>query len=264
MMIDPAPSSSRVASASVQRRRPDWPGGIGDRHTRCEVGDLLAHRDASNTELTARAVVALHEHADGVATGFSIEHARRGADATLESMAYHAGATTNVSLRDPATGGAIQRGDGMRGCHVKAVDVVESAVVGLGDNRQPPGLQPWTRDLPLKDGIAYDADAVRIGNPDRPFEQPALSKPGGARHLAVAVEREPRAEHRVVTRLAAWMDNGDAGADRPLSHLEPSLTGNERRVPHFNAGDVGDRVEYPGRAADDFTQSELAGARFRW
>ena len=140
---------------------------------------------------------------------------------------------------------------------VKAVDVVEVAVVGLGDDRQCPEDVRLVRqrfemsvlDLPLDDRVAHDADGVRVGQHDRPLEKSGLGDPGGARHLAVAVQRVPAGEDRVVL-AAARQDGRHAGAHGPLAALQRSFAADQRHVPDFDAGDVGDRVQGPGRAVE--------------
>ena len=127
----------------------------------------------------------------------------------------------------------------------------KAAVVGFGDDRQPPRLQRvLLRDLPLDDRVAHDADAVRVGDRDRTFEQPALLDPGRAGHLAVAVEREPRGEHRIGVGLAARMHDGHAGAHRALADDQLAAAGDQRGVADLDAGHVGDRIERPGGAAN--------------
>src|SRR5688572_32289912 len=51
--------------------------------------------------------------------------------------------------------------------------------------------------FPLDDGIAHDANAVRIRDRDWPLEHAALLDPRRAGHFAVAVEREPGSEHGI-------------------------------------------------------------------
>ena len=85
----------------------------------------------------ARAVVRLHEHADGVAPPLHVDAPRGRADAALELVAGHARAAADIALGDRAR---LRRRRAPRstcsGLHVKAVDVVQVAVPGLGDDRQ--------------------------------------------------------------------------------------------------------------------------------
>ena len=202
-------------------------------------------------KIATGAVVALHEHADRVTTLRVGQLPRRGADAALEPVAHHASAAADRAFPGHPAGCTVERGVHVLRLHVKAVDVVQPAVVGFGDDRQPPRLQDVaTRDLPLNDRVAHDADAVRVGDRDRPLEQAALLDPGRAGHLAVAVQREPGGEHGIVVGPAARMDDRDAGANRTLADDELAAAGDQRRVSDLHPGDVGDRVERPCGAAD--------------
>src|SRR5262249_59687117 len=93
-------------------------------------------------------------------------------------------------------------------------------------------------------------DAVRVGDCDRSFEDAGFLEPGGPGHLAIAVEGEPGAEHRVRVLLAAGMDDGDAGANRSAADDELAAAGDERGVPDFDAAHIRDRVQWPGGSLD--------------
>ncbi len=241
---------------------PGDPGRLGSTHDRAgkQVRDLAPDGRARDLQPRAEAVVALHEHADRERAGIR-EHAGRGADPSLELMAHHPRAPADVALGHRPARRAIERLEDVLVLHVKAVDVVEGAVVGLRDHRQAPGLHPRPRDLPLQDRVAHHAHAVRVRDRDRAFQDAALLEPRRARHLAVAVEREPGTEDGIGTALAARMHDGHAGAHRTLPHHEGPVAGDERRVADFDARDIGDRVEGSGRAADERADAELSGAR---
>src|SRR5688572_7874772 len=181
----------RVAQWTLPRLRRIAAGNAG-----LEVRDLLAHGNAGYPEVAAGAVVALHEHADRVAALLRGKPARRGADATLEPVAHHSRPATDVALGHRSALGPIERADDVLGPNVEPVDVVQAPVVRLSHDRQPPRLHPRLADLPLQNRIAHDADAVRVRDRDRSLEDPRLLQPGGPRHLAIAVEREPGAEDR--------------------------------------------------------------------
>src|SRR5262249_20182394 len=148
-------------------------------------------------------------------------------------------------------------------------DVVQTSIIRLGDDGQPPRLQHvLLRDFPFDDRVAHDADAVRVRDADGSLEVAAFLHPRGAGHLTVAVEREPGREHRIGVRLAARVDDRDPGAHRTLAYHELAAAGDESRVSDFDAGDVGDRVERTGRSADGELEIVLArlglGPRGSW
>jgi hypothetical protein len=177
-------------------------------------------------------------------------------------MARHPGATSDVAFADSPAGRAVECGERMCCRDVKPVDVVEAAIVGFRDNRQSPRLQSGSSDLPLQDGVAHDADTVCVGDGDRALEKSALAQPGRSRHLSVSVEREPRAEDRIVRRLSARMNDGDARAHGTLPDLEPAVAADQRGMAHLNAtSDVRDGVERARLTTNDRTQSKLSRAR---
>ena len=163
------------------------------------MGDFLADRYASDPQQTARAVVRLHQDADGIPAGAGVQFARRGSRAALESVADHPGAAADVSLGDASARRALDRRDDMFRLHVKSVDVVQRAVPRLGDDRQRPRLEESQMlGGPLDRRVAHDADAMRIGDEYRTLEKARFLDPGRAGHLAVAVQRKPAGEHRVL------------------------------------------------------------------
>ena len=81
------------------------------------------------------------------------------------------------------------------GFYVKAVDIVQPAIISLRHNRQ----RPWLKEkvflcLPLNDRVPNDAHAVSVGDRDGTFEKPGFFHPRRTGHLAVAVERKPAGE----------------------------------------------------------------------
>jgi hypothetical protein len=91
---------------------------------------------------------------------------------------------------------------------------------------------------------------VRVGNRHRTFEQPALLHPRRARHLAVAIQREPRGEDRIGVGFPTRVNDGHTRADRSLADHQLSTAGVQRGVADFDAGDVGDCIERTGGPAD--------------
>ena len=106
--------------------------------------------------------------------------------------------------------------------HVKAVDVVEPAVPGFGDHRQRPLVLVHSviAERPGDDGVAHHADAVGVGDARRALEKAGFLDPGGAGHLAIAVEAEPSGVDGIGILLSAGQDDRDAGTDRTLADLE--------------------------------------------
>src|ERR1051325_9109685 len=98
---------------------------------------------------------------------------------------------------------------------------------------------------------------------DRPRAKARFLEPGGAGHLAIAIEREPGAHHRVRIVLAAWMDDGDTGTHRALADDEYTVARDERRVPDLHSRHIGDGIEHAGGTADLRGDSEISRARFR-
>ena len=158
---------------------------------------------------------------------------------------------------------AVERREHVLGLHVKAVDVVEIAVPGLGHHRQrPPVLArrrvAW-RTAPGDDRVAHDADAVRVRD----------------HHRALRGSRTPRARCVPVISPLPFSENQPAEApDRRGSSLPrgriavtPVRTACLRirwrsassGRPH--ARHVGDRVQRARRAIE--RDAEIARARRR-
>ena len=134
--------------------------------------------------------IGLHEDADRVALAAGdFDHSRRGAVATLEIVAQHAGTAADAALLERAAARRIQRLNHMLRLHVKAVDVVEIAVIGLGSDRQAPIGHDAGLDQPLDRRIARKPAGMRVGDGDRRVQFATLLEPDRARHLAIAVER---------------------------------------------------------------------------
>src|SRR5579871_1377766 len=109
------------------------------------LGNLFADRNAGNTKFGAASVVALHQHANGVAAIFGVKHARRSADTSLEFIADHSGPAAHAAFFHWAGVGSIKSVPGVFGFHMEAVDVVEPAVPGFGDDGQRPEISLHVR-----------------------------------------------------------------------------------------------------------------------
>jgi len=206
----------------------------------------------------AKAEVGLDEDAHGMAARFGVEDARGRPDAALELVADHPRAAAHAALGHGTGGGAFDGADGMVGLHVHAVDVVQVPVPGFGHHRQRPQLLVALRTPAARgvgdDGVAHDAYAVGVGDHHRALEQAGLFQPRGARHLPVAVQREPAAEALVARRLAVAtrQDRRHARAD--------GVALDERHVADLDARHVGDGVPAARRAEVEW-DAEVPGAR---
>src|SRR6267378_433255 len=214
-------------------------------------------------KIFARAVVALHKDADRVGADFRFDLSRRRTDAAFEFVADHSGATADVAFFDSAAACGIDRVEGVFRFDVEAVDIVEPAIPSFGDDGERPpvarGIGLAVGDAPLNDGIAHDADAVRVGDHHGTFQKTGLFHPRGAGHFAIAVERPPTGENGIVHRVfSARKYGGYSRSNRSITHLKFSFTRHERGVPDGHAGNVGDGVERAGRAVKRDT--EIAGA----
>src|SRR6266699_4646457 len=109
----------------------------------------------------------LHEDAHGERAEFRVELARRSANTTLEAVANHPRAAAHIAFFDRSSVRGIDRVESMLRFDVETVDVVEPAIPGFRDDgKRPPvalGIGRAVRDAPWNDGVADDADAVRVG-----------------------------------------------------------------------------------------------------
>ncbi len=197
----------------------------GDERIRLGRGNFATHVDARDAQIVARSVVALDEDTDRVAAVLRTQASRGGADAALVAVADHPGAAADAAFLDRTAVRAVERAIDMLGLDVKAVDVVQPPVPGFCDHGQRPPVvvraRTAVRHPPLYDGIAHDADAVRIGDHHGPVEKARLLDPGGAGHLAIAVLREPGGEDRIGDRVrTARQDGRDAGAHGPAPDFQ--------------------------------------------
>src|SRR5699024_3020439 len=95
----------------------------------------------------------------------------------------------------------------------------------------------------------HDSYAVRVGDCDGSLEISAFLNPGCSRHLAVAIQCEPRRENRIGVSLAARVNDSDTGADWSPSNDQLATSGDKSCVADFDTGDVSDRVEHTRRSA---------------
>ena len=89
----------------------------------------------------------------------------------------------------------------------------------------------------------HGADAVRIGDADRPGEIACLIDPMRARHLAITIERKHRRPHRrQLLSMPARQDRGHPGAHRPLTDHQIALTFNQCSEADLHPRHIGYRI----------------------
>src|SRR5258708_24302 len=193
------------------------------------LGNFAANVDPGDAKLVARTIVALHQHADGIATLFRVEDARTGTDPSLEFVTDHARAAADIAFFDRPAVSGIECMPCVLGFDVESVNVVEIAIPGLGDYRERPpvALHVGTAalDLPGDDCVSNHSDAVRVGDHHGTIEKSGVVDPGRAGHLSIAVECEPGGEHGVVAGFAARMNGCDSGANGTFANLKFAIPG---------------------------------------
>ncbi len=176
---------------------------------------------------------------------------------------------TLPSSRGPPCRG-VDRLEDVLPLDVKAVDVVQPAIIGLTGDRQSPvgafsvGIEAAVQ--PLDCGIAGDTTGVSVGDGDRTVAVPDFVNPPASRELAIAVEAELAGPDRETGPGLASRDDGrDSRAHRPgADDKRAAFAANECRVPDLDAADVGDGVERPRTAFEGNPQrpgSWLSGRR---
>ncbi len=219
---------------------------------------VLAYRNSGDPQRRAGAVVSLYQRAHRIGVALHLDLARGRADAALEAVTGHAGAAADAAFLDRPALRAVECRVDMRRLHVEAVDVVEAAVPGLGDDRRRPPVAGRVRVAVLHPPgdrrLVHGADAVRVGEHHRALEHPGLLDPGAPGHLARAVQHEAAGERRRRDRRApARQDCRHAGAH--LAAVGEVL--DQRDLADRHAGHVGDRVEGAGTSFE--RHAEVAG-----
>src|SRR5690348_12471065 len=85
---------------------------------------FLSHGNARYTQLATTTIVALHQHANGVATVFGVQVPGRRARAAFELITDHAGAATDISFLDRPALGRVKCVERVFRLYVEAIDVV--------------------------------------------------------------------------------------------------------------------------------------------
>src|SRR5579862_98139 len=195
------------------------------------LGNFFADGDTGDTQLVTPSIVALNQDSDRVASRLRVEHARGGSDSAFEFVADHACSAAHVAFF---------------GRHVEAVNIVEITVPCFGyDGQGPPiafhvGLASLY--FPGDDSVADHTNAVSVGDHNGTVQKARVLEPCCAGHFSVSVKREPCAKDGVIRVFSARMNCGDASSDRALADDQFAAARNQRRVPHFDTLDVGDRV----------------------
>ena len=215
-------------------------------------GDVPAHGHAVDEQILTLTVVALNEHAHGVAAELLGEHAGACPDAALEFVEDHAGAAADATFRHRAGGRRIERGVQVLRPHVHPVDVGKPAVPRLAHDREHPvrgtvGL--LALGVIADHGVAHDAEAVRVGQGDGRGEQARFLDPVAAGKLAVPVQAEHARIHGVFHDVLGGEHDGDARAGDAFDGARPLL--DDSGVPHAHALDVGDGVVFPAGESFD-------------
>src|SRR5207302_11174122 len=168
----------RRAGAARRWASPTGTRGTGARATRQEVGNLLADRHAGDAQQWTAAVIALHQHADGVLRGLDPGPPGGGADSPLELIADHTGPAADTALGDGPRARRVESLKDVLGLYVETVDVVETAVPRLRYDGQRPVELLAAPHLPGDHGVPHHADAVRVGDHHGTAEEPRFLDPG--------------------------------------------------------------------------------------
>src|SRR5215472_5277623 len=132
----------------------------------CILGNLQAHRHSGDSQVLPVAVIALHQHTDGVRAELCIRFSRRRADAAFEPVANHSRTAAHVAFFDRAAARGIDRVKSVFGLDVKAVNVVQPAVPGFRHYRERPPISRRIRlavlHAPLNHSVAHHAHAVFV------------------------------------------------------------------------------------------------------
>ena len=165
-----------------------------------------------------------------------------------------------------ATGrrGRVQRVERVFGLHMEAVDVVEFAVPGFGDDRKRPPVAAKIGRAVLKRHLMVASRTtptlwvlVIMTGPSR--------KPDSSTQVVPVISPLPLSENHpaktgsIDALLAAREDGRHAGAHRPLPTTSLPFAGDERGEADFDASDVGDGVERARSAVE--RNAKIAGAR---
>src|ERR1700756_4654074 len=144
----------------------------------------------------------------------------------------------------------LHRGDGVVGLYVEAVDIVQFAIPRFGHHRERPPVFKRNRGsvlyLPVDNGVAYYAHAVRVGDHHGAIEKTGFLDPRGASYLAIAIFREPSSKYGIHGGFSSGENCRDTGANRSDTNLQLSFTADQGAIANLDSFDVCDRIERTG------------------
>lgn len=163
----------------------------------------------------------------------------------LELVTDHAGAAADIPFGDWTRTGSVQRGEHVLLLDMKTGQIIQIAVISLRDDREAHLsflIAQFAFKLPLDQRVSDRSHAVGVRNAYRAFEVTGLLHPRRAGHLSVAVQDGTGGENRLVFP-ASRKKCRHPGAHRSFSGNKPAIPGDDGGVTHFNAVNIGDRVE---------------------
>src|SRR5579864_3329950 len=204
--------------------------------------NLVAHRGAGDAEEVANAKIALDQHSNCIATKAFHELAGGCAGATLEFEADHSGTAAHVTLCDGSRVCVLHSRVCVFRLHVETIDVVQVAIPSFRNNWKRPPVLDWNRgsvfQLPVDNGVAHNAHAVRIGDHHGAVKKAGFLDPCGAGHLAVAVLGEPSCKYGIHGGFASGENCCDTGTNRSDAHLQLSFAADQGAIPDLDSFDV--------------------------
>ena len=219
------------------------------------VPQLPSNRHAGNQQVSAE--VGLHEHTDRPPTRFSTQLPARRPNAALPAKGDGSPPGPDGPLRDRPRRRAIDRVQHVGLSDRTRADVIQIAVVGLGDDRVG-GAHVFVAgkiQQPGQHRVGRARHAERTGQHDRRFELTELIDLGRAGEFAKSVSDDDRRGQLVAKWIAAvGEDCRDAGIDR--------VAARDRGMTDPDAGDVGDGVERTG-GNGAYGDTEVSRARTR-
>ena len=104
--------------------------------------------------------------------------------------------------------------------------------------------------------------AVGVGNANGAGKVAGIPDPVASRHFAIAIEVELTGADRLrLSRVTAWKNCGDTGIDGPHTHLQFTISLDDRTETDLHAWHIGNRVPVSGMPFK--RQAKVPGARLR-